>query len=151
MEGHATFYWSFIPYSIRGDLNTCAVLCPSGRPCSLYGHCYAGKALGLEKVAQGSSITRCQKKGQPPGECPPFSPPTALTLSSQCLVCRQNERRCQASETVAGDIAVEAASQRPLSEERDCPRQKEPASQECPPAGAPIPPDIALQMGQSPR
>lgn len=77
MEGHATFYWSFVPDSIRGHLNTCAVLCSFGRPWSLHGHCYAGKAPELEKVAQGSSISQCQKKGQPPGEGPPSPPPTA--------------------------------------------------------------------------
>lgn len=71
MEGNATFYWSFVSDSIRGHLNTCAVLCSSVRPWSLHGHCYAEKAPGLEKVAEGSSISRCQKKGQPPGEGPP--------------------------------------------------------------------------------
>lgn len=52
--------------------------------------------------------------------------------------------------TVAADIAVEAASPRPLYMVR-LPEAKGAASHKWPPAGAPILPDIALQMGQSPR
>lgn len=63
MERHATFYWRFIPYSIRGHLNTCAVFIPWAGPALYMGTVMQGKHQGWRRLLRGHSSPGVKRRG----------------------------------------------------------------------------------------